>query len=232
MSERLKADAALVWAKETLSRVPYLCLGSGVEEEFLASAALALNTLVFCRSEMIPTRELLVIERGIAAKHGRVHTKGGTLGEDMILNTDFVMGFRDLTSAIALTFVVQAAQLEKRNLDRLLSEYPKARAAVQRRAYKLAFRKAMFLVAANARRHREASSGKLQSIERALEEVMRAGREQLLLQEQPSKRQLANNVAALAERVEDLPEAFSATLGKSSELAEVHAPCATSMPLT
>ena len=50
MSERLKADAALVWAKETLSRVPYLCLGSGVEEEFLASAALALNTLVFCRS--------------------------------------------------------------------------------------------------------------------------------------------------------------------------------------
>ena len=126
-------------------------VSSGVEEEFLASAALALNTLVFCRSEMIPTRELLVIERGIAAKHGRVHTKGGTLGEDMILNTDFVMGFRDLTSAIALTFVVQAAQLEKRNLDRLLSEYPKARAAVQRRAYKLAFRKAMFLVAANAR---------------------------------------------------------------------------------
>ena len=121
----------------------------------------------------------------------------------MILNTDFVMGFRDLGPAIALTFVVQvrgastpfhalprpcipfhaipcasvalpspspppssslsslsialprvvqAAQLEKRNLDRLLGEYPRARAAVQRRAYKLAFRKAMVLVAANARR--------------------------------------------------------------------------------
>ena len=59
MSERLKADAALVWANESLSRVPYLTLSSGAEEEFLASAALALRTLVFCRSETLLPFSLL-----------------------------------------------------------------------------------------------------------------------------------------------------------------------------
>ena len=42
LSARLKADAALVWAKDTLMRVTYFKKGR-VEDEFLASAALTLK---------------------------------------------------------------------------------------------------------------------------------------------------------------------------------------------
>ena len=69
----------------------------------------------------------------------------------MIIYSEFMQGFRDVNPAIALTFVVQAAQLEKRTLDRLLADFPKARGAVHRAAYRLTFRRAMVLVAASAR---------------------------------------------------------------------------------
>ena len=113
MSVRLKADAALCWAKTTLLRVPYFSRDGRwpIEDEFLASAALALKTRTFCRSEYIPVDSLIVVERGIAAKNGRIKTKGSCLGEDMVLNTPT---FRDLDPAIALTFVVQVEGIWRR----------------------------------------------------------------------------------------------------------------------
>ena len=75
MSARMRGDAALVWAKETLLRVP--CFSSPlIEDGFLASAALTLKTRLYCRSEPITMEDLIVIERGIAAKDGRIYTKG------------------------------------------------------------------------------------------------------------------------------------------------------------
>ena len=61
------------------------------------------------RGGMTCVRAVAAAERGICAKHGRVHTKGACLGEDMILSSDFIAGFRDVSPAIALTFVVQVA---------------------------------------------------------------------------------------------------------------------------
>jgi len=90
MSERLKADAALCWARSSLMKVHYF--SSGTEDGFLASAALSLKLRVFCRSEQIPVSSLLIIDRGIAARKGRIHLKGSCLGEDMILSSD---RFRD-----------------------------------------------------------------------------------------------------------------------------------------
>ena len=106
MSERLKAGAALCWAKASLDRVEYFVSTPRhpIEDEFLASAALSLRTRVFCRSEYISVESLIVIERGIAAKNGRIKIKGGVLGEDMVLSQDT---FRDLDPGVALTFVVQ-----------------------------------------------------------------------------------------------------------------------------
>lgn len=63
MSARLKADAALCWAKETLLRVSYF-KNPIIEDDFLASAALALKAKLFCRTESIPVHSLLIIERG------------------------------------------------------------------------------------------------------------------------------------------------------------------------
>ena len=84
-------------------KVPYFS-GGGLEDDFLASAALSLKTRIFCRSEYIPMDALSVVERGIAAKNGRIKTRGSVLGEDMVLSTNT---FRDVAPAIALTFVVQ-----------------------------------------------------------------------------------------------------------------------------
>ena len=52
---------------------------------------------------------LQVVERGIAAKAGRIKTKGSCLGEDMVLSTDT---FRDSDPAVALTFVVQVRRAQ------------------------------------------------------------------------------------------------------------------------
>ena len=95
--------------------MPYFA-GDDIEPEFLASAALTLRMKVYCRSEHIPVDHLCVVERGIAAKAGHLKTKGSCLGEDMILSSDT---FKDLLPAIALTFVVQTAVIERRHLDEL-----------------------------------------------------------------------------------------------------------------
>jgi hypothetical protein len=84
MSSRLRADVALCWARTTLMRVPFF-MGGDIEDEFLASAALSLRSAVYCRSEYVPVEHLLVVERGIAAKAGRIKTRGACLGEDMML---------------------------------------------------------------------------------------------------------------------------------------------------
>ena len=42
------------------------------------------RSLVFCRTEYMPVESLLIIERGIASKDGRISVKGTCLGEDMV----------------------------------------------------------------------------------------------------------------------------------------------------
>lgn len=180
--------------------MPYFAKGR-VEDEFLASAALALKSRVYCRTEstprmgsttprpppphthtarlltksrskppfatVIPVHSLVVIERGIAAKDGRITAKGACLGEDMVLNSVWPdtsnhrattrthhrraglvcqVTFRDLMPAIALTFVVQGSVLEKRALETLLHEYPLARREIRSSSFKLAFTRAVIQV--------------------------------------------------------------------------------------
>ena len=50
----------------------------------MASARLCRRSLVFCRTEYMPVESLLIIERGIASKDGRISVKGTCLGEDMV----------------------------------------------------------------------------------------------------------------------------------------------------
>ena len=108
------------------------------------SCALSLKTRVFCRSEYIAVDSLLVIERGIAAKNGRIKPKGACLGEDMVLTHDT---FRDLDPAVALTFVVQAAVVEKKHLEALMREFPLARKKIRVATFRLAFCRAMVAIA-------------------------------------------------------------------------------------
>ena len=88
-----------------------------MEDEFLASAALALRSELRCRTESIPVECLVVIEKGIAAREGRIYTKGACLGTDMVLHTPT---FRNLNPGVALTFVVQTNSIDKKALELLL----------------------------------------------------------------------------------------------------------------
>ena len=199
MSPRLKADAALCWAKETMQRVPYFRNG-GIEDEFLASIALTLRPTVFCRTEYMPLEKLLIIERGIAAKNGRISTKGACLGDDMILNS---MTFRDLDPAIALTFVVQVSALEKKDLESLLLDFPLARREIRRGSFKLAFCRAVVQVAKVIRHRREYGEDftVLEAFVDLRKAKQRAALDQMRLKE-PTKRVLANNIIDLSERTE------------------------------
>lgn len=198
MSSRLKADAALCWARGTLMRVSYF--SGKVEGEFLASAALTLTPRVFCRSEYISVESLLIIERGIAAKDGRIAGKGATLGEDMVLNS---LTFRDLDPAIALTFVVHASCLQKKAFETLLADYPVARSCVRHATFKLAFCRAVIQVAKVITKSR--SRGLTVTILEAFVSIRQAKELAILAQmrnKEPSTGMLSNNLIDLAERAE------------------------------
>ena len=76
-----------------------------------------------------------MVERGIAAKNGRIKTRGSVLAEDIVLSTDI---FRDLDPAVALTFVVQVAGIEKKYLEELMKDFPRARKKIRIATFKLA----------------------------------------------------------------------------------------------
>jgi len=198
MSERLKADAALCWARSSLMKVHYF--SSGTEDGFLASAALSLKLRVFCRSEQIPVSSLLIIDRGIAARKGRIHLKGSCLGEDMILSSD---RFRDLLPGIALTFVVQTALIEKRTLAELLEGFPLARKRIRWAAVRVALYRSVVSISHAAIMAKQNSGDQLDMIEafsKCLEDQSKA---YPALQE-PTRRVLAKTINALSDRVEEI----------------------------
>ena len=171
-----QADAALYWARETLLKVPFLRkMKDKIEQEFLASAALTLKSKVFCRTEQVSIESLLIIERGIAAKDGKICSKGACLGEDMVLNS---LTFRDLNPAIALTFVVQTASLEKSSLESLLADYPLARREIRSASFKIAFGRAILQLAKVIKRKR--AMGGNASIQEAFIDVRRSKQQAMM----------------------------------------------------
>ena len=204
MSSRLKADAALCWAKSTLMRVPYFTNEGRwkIEDEFLASAALTLKTRIFCRSEYIPVDSLCIIERGIAAKNGRIKTKGNVLGEDMVLSQDT---FRDLDPAVALTFVVQVGTIDKKHLETLMKDFPLARKKIRIATFRIAFCRAMISIAHACTVAIHHTGQRIDMIE-ALSRVRADKLQQFPRLREPTKRVLASTLSTLSERVEAIHE--------------------------
>jgi hypothetical protein len=200
MSLRLKADVALCWAKETLLRVNMFKNRDVFEDEFLASAALALLTRIFCRTEYIPVVSLLIIERGVAAKDGHISGKGACLGEDMVLESQT---FRDLTPAIAITFVVQVSCLEKKALVALLERYPLARREIRSSSFRLAFIRATMQLATVVRMQRE--MGKDTTIVEAFEIIRKTKARAVLAHAriaEPTRKALVSTMQDLSDRTE------------------------------
>lgn len=181
-------------------RVPYFKAGT-VEDDFLAGAALALKPCVLCRTETIGVEELTVIERGIAARSGRIYPKGACLGHDMILNS---VTFREFTPAVALTFVVQIATLDKKDLVELLAIYPRARREIRAAAFRLAFTRAVIMIAKEMAIASEA--GYSTTMDQAFVAI-RKNKARMALEYragEPTRKSLASSISGLAERAESI----------------------------
>ena len=143
MSPLLRGEAALRVAAQSIGKLPYFAADQ-VEHAFLATAALKMKTGVYSLREHLPIYHLTIIERGIAAREGRLMVKGTCLGHDMILELPHL---RNWSSALALTVVLQVMTLSREDLAEVLLESPKASDLVRRHAFRLAFQRLIQRVA-------------------------------------------------------------------------------------
>ena len=149
MSARLRGDTAHALALPLAACVPYLSSDACVERDFVANVGLSLERALLAPREQLAPSALTLIERGLAARHGRLLAPGACLGEDMVVARAL---WRDQTSATALSYV-QVATLSRARLGELLAsgEYPGAQLAVRYAAVGMALRRAILLIAARVR---------------------------------------------------------------------------------
>ena len=131
MSVQLRGDTAVKIGMTTLSRVWYFSLDA-VEKEFLAVVALNLYGAVYDVREVLPTIDLTVIMKGMAARKLRIFAKGATLGTDCVI-PDERQNLRELDTANCLTFV-QTSQISRNSLITIVEHFPVAKAHVKKAA--------------------------------------------------------------------------------------------------
>lgn len=130
-SVQLRGDTALKIGIVTLERVWYFSLAA-VEKEFLAVVALNLSGAVYEARETLPTVDLTVVMKGMAARRLRIHSKGTVLGTDCVI-PDERKNLRELDSANCLTFV-QTSQISRASLFTIVEHFPVAKAHVRHAA--------------------------------------------------------------------------------------------------
>ena len=131
MSVQLRGDTALKIGMSTLQQVWYFSLDC-VEKEFLAVVALNLYGAVYEAREVLPTVDLTVIMKGMAARKLKLFTKGATLGTDCVIPYER-QNLRELDTANCLTFV-QTSQISRQSLMTIVEHFPVAKAHVRKAA--------------------------------------------------------------------------------------------------
>ena len=89
MSPQLAGEVALTCNEKWLNKVWFL---RGAGQEFVVQIALQLQAMVFTIGEVVSNGFLYIIHRGIALYGGRVLTAGSTWGEDMLLESQWLVG--------------------------------------------------------------------------------------------------------------------------------------------
>ena len=131
MSTQLRGDTALKIGQHTLSRVSYFSLDH-VEKEFMSVVALNLHGAVYEAREVLPTVDLTVVMKGMAARKLRIFSKGSILGADCVI-PDARIGVRDLDTANCLTFL-QTSQISRSALFTIVEHFPVAKLHMRKAA--------------------------------------------------------------------------------------------------
>ena len=158
MSTRLRGDTVLRACEFRLRAVPFL-VHPKLEPEFMSYLASRFQHGVFARLDRISCVDLFILDRGVAAKHGKLGLTGACFGRDIILSNSIL---RDVGDAIALTFV-QTTRLGRNDIFELLPDYPQACVVIRRAALRMAFTRALVMSARIARRARSHSRSVLQA---------------------------------------------------------------------
>ena len=131
MSTQLRGDTALKIGQHTLSRVSYFSLDH-VEKEFMSVVALNLHGAIYEAREVLPTVDLTVVMKGMAARKLRIFSKGSILGADCVI-PDARIGVRDLDTANCLTFL-QTSQISRSALFTIVEHFPVAKLHMRKAA--------------------------------------------------------------------------------------------------
>lgn len=123
MPAQLRGDTALLMGEEVLRNVWYL-KSDFVEKEFLAVIALNMHHAVYETKERMPTVDLTVMLKGMAALRLKISTKGGVFGEDCLIPEKH-SGLRDATGVSCLSFVM-VAFITRKSLFGLVQNFPAA----------------------------------------------------------------------------------------------------------
>ena len=149
MSPQLAGEVALQVNEKWLRRVWFL---NGAGQEFVVQIALQLQAMVFTIGEVINNGYLYIINRGIALFGGRVLTAGSVWGEDMLLDSHWLMS---KFCARAMTYL-EVYTIGREQLMEAASQFPYTRKHLRRCAVRLAVRREFVRLSKLARAEREA----------------------------------------------------------------------------
>lgn len=150
MSPQLAGEVALQVNEKWLRRVWFL---NGAGQEFVVQIALHLQAMVFTIGEVINNGYLYIINRGIALFGGRVLTAGSVWGEDMLLDSHWLMS---KFCARAMTYL-EVYTIGREQLMDAASQFPYTRKHLRRCAIRLAVRREFIRLSKLARAEREAN---------------------------------------------------------------------------
>lgn len=152
MSPQLAGEVALQVNEKWLRRVWFL---TGAGQEFVVQIALQLEAMVFTIGEVVNNGFLYIINRGIALFGGRVLTAGSVWGEDMLLDSQWLVS---KYCARAMTYL-EVYTISRNQLMDAASQFPYTRAHLRRCAVRLAIRREFIRLSKLALAERQSELG-------------------------------------------------------------------------
>lgn len=150
MSPQLAGEVALQVNERWLRRVWFL---NGAGQEFVVQIALQLEAMVFTIGEVINNGYLYIVNRGLALFGGRVLTAGSVWGEDMLLDSQWLVSKH---CARAMTYL-EVYTISREQLMDAARFFPHTIAHLRRCAIRLAVRREFIRLSKLATAEREAA---------------------------------------------------------------------------
>eukprot|EP00929_Paragymnodinium_shiwhaense_P078018 TRINITY_DN40346_c0_g1_i1.p1 TRINITY_DN40346_c0_g1~~TRINITY_DN40346_c0_g1_i1.p1 ORF type:complete len:769 (+),score=85.96 TRINITY_DN40346_c0_g1_i1:55-2361(+) len=142
MSPHLQGEFALFMHQKWITKVWYL---RDMNHEVIVWAARHMSMAVFApNEEVLNTRTLFIVRKGVAALYGKVLATGDVWGEDMLLSND---ALRNPTKARSLSYL-SVLMLHMIDLVEIVYTYPEARVRLRWAQVQIAIRRGVTRIAA------------------------------------------------------------------------------------